>query len=565
MCFAFLHAATPRNSKKCPSWQQLADEKIREAAAATAVRFPILGARIVKPAKGKVEFQIWAPPAPVTVEARDFAALPDPGKGADSTGVSDFQRAMEGEFAIPLGGSSNGSTEVFQVSWRRQVAFSDSSVDFAPVEAAPPALPPPMDELLPKSYRAKGLLTKLVDSAGYVAGAKRALLPFEPGCADHKKNAFRTEFLPFSLGPQASPDALVLREFSAAHAAYRWVGFALGLASSEGPRALETDVAHATERAVAATEKLLDACARESATLFGAECAAALKAYLEPALPPSAVGLYDTGLPMAERVSATMAFWDVARSLSSAAAADVAKGRHFSEIPTLNMLFSQVHAHTRRVQVHAHTRRVQVHAHTRRVQALKHPSLTPESSLRTSVLSGFTDAPQEATWKDVGQLAIRETFGPLASIHGVGPCIALPDLLQLSTSAVHLWSVVSSQPTVSQCGSTDLPLRCHLSLLQALKHPSLTPESSLRTSVLSGFTDAPQEATWKDVGQLAIRETFGPLASIHGVGPCIALPDLLQDGDLHVTLVYAAPLFSRATMREIASTMKVNLLAAAGV
>jgi len=71
---------------------------------------------------------------------------------------------------------------------------------------------------------------------------------------------------------------------------------------------------------------------------------------------------------------------------------------------------------------------------------------------------------------------------------------------------------------------------------QVLGNPGLTPGGSFRTALLTGFVDAPLRLRWDDgpatsgdvtAATTAVEEVLGPVASCHGVGPCISLPDIL--------------------------------------
>jgi len=52
-------------------------------------------------------------------------------------------------------------------------------------------------------------------------------------------------------------------------------------------------------------------------------------------------------------------------------------------------------------------------------------------------------------------------------------------------------------------------------------------------------------------------------ASVHGVGPSIAIFDTIRDGSLDCACVYPAPLHSREQMQEVVGKMKAVLIDAA--
>lgn len=421
-------------------------QKIQAALAKAQAKYPLLGARILNPSKGKPEFHICSPPLPVCTEVCDLAATLRAAATAGGPAggpAAELQRLVEAELSMPIKRSPAGALDVFQariyphddstlVALKMHGAAMDRAalitvskflllaLDAEVGGASLPAsaevilpLPEAMEDLLPSSLKSKGFLARAIDTVSYVANAKKALLPFEPGCANHAKNVFRTEFIDLCFGCEESA-------------------------------------------------QILEACSSHGATLFGAECAATLKGvatlkhtsaskveeygitsiincreFLEPPLAPDSVGLYDSGLPLGEKVAANTPFWDVARHVSDACADSVTKSHHFTEMAVLSSLFNE-----------------------------------------------------------------------------------------------------------------------------ALKHPSFTPESSLRTSLMSGFTGGPQDATWPATTNLALTESVGPYASTHGIGSCIVVIDILQDGVLHVSLLYAAPLFSRATMSKLVGLVRENLLKA---
>lgn len=435
--------------------------KVQAALAKAQAKYPLLGARIPTPPKGKQpEFHVCSPPLPLRAEVCDLASTLQAAAGAAASGgggpplgeaepaaaMSDLEKLVEAELGVPIQRSAaGGALDVFQariyphgrstlvvlkmhgaamdrpalVTVARYVLLAlDAEVGGgggALADSGEVVLPLPeaMEDLIPSTLKTKGYLTKVFDAVVYVATLKKELLPFEPGRADHAKNEFRTEFVGLRFDRQAS-------------------------------------------------RGILAACASRGASLFGAECAATLKAvaalkqlsgkkseefvitsiincreHLEPPLAPDSVGLYDSGLPLVERVGMGTPFWDVALHVSETCRASVAKSKQFTETDVLSTLFNQ-----------------------------------------------------------------------------------------------------------------------------ALKHPSFTPSSSLRTSLISGFTSSPQDATWPPAGNLSLTESVGPYASTHGVGACIVLVDTIQDGVLHMSLLYAAPLFSRATMRQLAGLVQENLLQA---
>lgn len=55
--------------------------------------------------------------------------------------------------------------------------------------------------------------------------------------------------------------------------------------------------------------------------------------------------------------------------------------------------------------------------------------------------------------------------------------------------------------------------------------------------------------------EVGVEDYLG-CASIHGVGPSIAIFDTIRDGNLDCVCVYPAPLHSREQMQEVVGKMK---------
>ncbi|CAI5509095.1 unnamed protein product [Closterium sp. Naga37s-1] len=216
-------------------------------------------------------------------------------------------------------------------------------------EAVP--LPPPLSSLIPKptetrSYLSKGL-SQAYDALAYVRNSMASShAPFQPGRADSRKNEFRSSFSCLHLDKQE-------------------------------------------------TESLLAALASRSCSLFSLECAAALKAVadakqlgsrtetfnvtsimncrplLDPPLPPDAMGVFTSGLPLKQPANQDLELWDVARTVDADLATAVGQKKQFIDMPVLELLFST---------------------------AMKTPTLSPECSLRTSFVSAITESPFPMDW-----------------------------------------------------------------------------------------------------------------------------------------------------------------------
>ncbi|KAI3812212.1 hypothetical protein L1987_16919 [Smallanthus sonchifolius] len=94
---------------------------------------------------------------------------------------------------------------------------------------------------------------------------------------------------------------------------------------------------------------------------------------------------------------------------------------------------------------------------------------------------------------------------------------------------------------------------------KAIENPSLTPSSSLRTSLVSAFEDPIIECSSDIERDLGLDDYIG-CASAHGIGPSIGLFDTIRDGQLDCACVYPAPLHSREQMQELLAKMKVILI-----
>lgn len=64
--------------------------------------------------------------------------------------------------------------------------------------------------------------------------------------------------------------------------------------------------------------------------------------FFEPSLAVDAMGNFVAGVPQGQQAKEGCSFWDLARTVSALTAKELSKSKHLSEIPVLNMLFSQV-------------------------------------------------------------------------------------------------------------------------------------------------------------------------------------------------------------------------------
>ncbi|KAH6797577.1 hypothetical protein C2S52_022131 [Perilla frutescens var. hirtella] len=89
---------------------------------------------------------------------------------------------------------------------------------------------------------------------------------------------------------------------------------------------------------------------------------------------------------------------------------------------------------------------------------------------------------------------------------------------------------------------------------KAIENPSLTASSSLRTSLVTVFEDTVIDDS-DHMQQTIGAEDYMGCASVHGVGPSIAIFDTVRGGQLDCACVYPAPLHSRKQMSELVDRM----------
>ncbi|KAJ0451206.1 putative chloramphenicol acetyltransferase-like domain superfamily [Helianthus annuus] len=94
---------------------------------------------------------------------------------------------------------------------------------------------------------------------------------------------------------------------------------------------------------------------------------------------------------------------------------------------------------------------------------------------------------------------------------------------------------------------------------KAVDNPSLTPKSSLRTALVTVFEDPVIEMSGEIRQAFALDDYIG-CASVHGVGPSIAIFDTVVDGQLDCLFVYPSPLHSREQMQALIACMKTSLV-----
>ena len=92
-------------------------------------------------------------------------------------------------------------------------------------------------------------------------------------------------------------------------------------------------------------------------------------------------------------------------------------------------------------------------------------------------------------------------------------------------------------------------------MCKAIDNPHLTPSSSLRTAVISVFEEPVMYESTELHAKLGVEDYVG-CASVHGVGPSIAIFDTIRDGKLDCACVYPSPLHSRKQIAALVEHMK---------
>lgn len=94
---------------------------------------------------------------------------------------------------------------------------------------------------------------------------------------------------------------------------------------------------------------------------------------------------------------------------------------------------------------------------------------------------------------------------------------------------------------------------------KAIENPNLMSSSSMRTSYIVVFEDPVIIDSCELHQDIGLEDYIG-CASIHGIGPSIALSDTIRDGQLDCACLYPAPLHSRKQMQELIEEMKKILV-----
>lgn len=96
-------------------------------------------------------------------------------------------------------------------------------------------------------------------------------------------------------------------------------------------------------------------------------------------------------------------------------------------------------------------------------------------------------------------------------------------------------------------------------MCKAIENPALTPSSSLRSSFMTVFEDTIIDDYNDMQRELGVDDYIG-CASVHGIGPSIAIFDTIRNGRLDCVCVYPSPLHTREQMQELVDNMKKILV-----
>ncbi|EPS70664.1 hypothetical protein M569_04096, partial [Genlisea aurea] len=96
-------------------------------------------------------------------------------------------------------------------------------------------------------------------------------------------------------------------------------------------------------------------------------------------------------------------------------------------------------------------------------------------------------------------------------------------------------------------------------MTKALENPVLTPQSALRSSLVTVFEDPVIDNSGDMRRDVGVGDYIG-CSSVHGIGPSIGIFDTVRDGELDCIIVYPSPLHSRQQMEEIVAKMAAILV-----
>ncbi|KAL8228839.1 hypothetical protein R6Q57_013739 [Mikania cordata] len=153
---------------------------------------------------------------------------------------------------------------------------------------------------------------------------------------------------------------------------------------------------------------------------------------------------------------------------------------------------------------------------------------------------------------------------PLSQHHSAGFYQSAINTIQEVKRGENLWDLATRSYTSFASSKnnnkhfTDIA-DLNFLMAKAVDNPSLTPKSSLRTALVTVFED-PVIETSRAIRQDLSLDDYVGCASVHGVGPSIAIFDTVVDGQLDCLFVYPSPLHSREQMEELIATMKNSIV-----
>ncbi|XP_008243528.1 PREDICTED: uncharacterized protein LOC103341758 [Prunus mume] len=158
----------------------------------------------------------------------------------------------------------------------------------------------------------------------------------------------------------------------------------------------------------------------------------------------------------------------------------------------------------------------------------------------------------------------RSNFDPALSIHHFGNYHSVIPHIHTIKGGENLWELAKKTYTAfassknSDKHFTDLAALSFV-MCKAIENPALTPSSSLRSSFMTVFEDTIIDDYNDMQRELGVDDYIG-CASVHGIGPSIAIFDTIRNGRLDCVCVYPSPLHAREQMQELVDNMKKILV-----
>ncbi|BFG38579.1 hypothetical protein CerSpe_248530 [Prunus speciosa] len=158
----------------------------------------------------------------------------------------------------------------------------------------------------------------------------------------------------------------------------------------------------------------------------------------------------------------------------------------------------------------------------------------------------------------------RSNFDPALSIHHFGNYHSVIPHIHTIKGGENLWELAKKTYTAFASSKNNDKHFTDLSALsfvmcKAIENPALTPSSSLRSSFMTVFEDTIIDDYNDMQRELGVDDYIG-CASVHGIGPSIAIFDTIRNGRLDCVCVYPSPLHTRDQMQELVDNMKKILV-----